>query len=291
MEVTIDPDAGFCFGVERAIQIADTELVEKKSLYCLGDIVHNHAEVTRLGAAGLNIISANDLAKLSGKRVLLRAHGEPPSTYELAKKLGVELIDATCPIVSRLQQKIRQTYLDGKDAGLQILIFGKPGHPEVVGLSGQTDNTAIIVHRPEDLETVDFGKPIRLFCQTTMSFEAYESMTGLIQDNMKKAGNPDFVVQKSFCRQVSGRTKTLKEFALSNDVIIFASDKKSSNGEFLFNVCRSVNGMSYFVHDTSELKSAWFKDVDSVGVTGATSTPKWLMEKIATVIEAMEIED
>ena len=284
MKVTIDPDAGFCFGVERAIAAAEAELGKNNSMLCLGEIVHNTAELDRLTAKGLKVVSQDDFSSIVGEKVMFRAHGEPPETYEKARAAGIDIIDASCPIVLRLQQKIKSIYLESKGEA-QIVIFGKPGHPEVIGLQGQARNSAIVVHKPEDISAINFTRPVQVFCQTTMSHESYDAICLLIQKAMKSAGNTDLTVNKSFCRQVSGRTHTLKEFALANDLIVFASDKKSSNGEFLFNVCRSVNPTSYFVHGPSELDPAWFENVESVGVTGATSTPGWLMEEVADSIE------
>ena len=287
MNVTIDPDAGFCFGVDRAIATAETELAKKGKLYCLDEIVHNTSELERLKAEGLTIISHAELPGLSGERVMIRAHGEPPGTFALAGELGIELIDATCPIVIKLQQKIRKSYEEDFPKGAQIVIFGKKGHAEVVGLSGQTGGNAIIISGAADLNLPDLSKPVRLFAQTTMDHDAYESIAGQLRAKMKLLKNDDLIVNNSFCRQVSGRSANLKEFASSNDLVLFVSDRKSSNGAFLFNVCRSVNKNSYFIHERSELIPAWFSETESVGITGATSTPVWLMNDIAEAVEEM----
>ncbi len=285
MNVTIDPDAGFCFGVEKAVETAQIELARHGQLLSLGDIVHNTAEQERLIAKGMKVIRHDELADYSGQSVLIRAHGEPPETYASALEKGIEVIDATCPIVLKLQERIWKLYHEEAGKDTQIVIFGKTGHPEITGLLGQTEGTAIIIHKAEDLAVLDYTKPIRMFSQTTMSFESYESIANLVKGRMTKAGNLDLVINKSYCRQVSGRTQSLKSFAASHDLIIFVSDKKSSNGEFLYNVCRSVNPNSNFVHGIHELDETWFSNINSVGITGATSTPKWLMEEVADVIE------
>jgi 4-hydroxy-3-methylbut-2-enyl diphosphate reductase len=281
----MDNDAGFCFGVEKAIQLAEKELAASGILYCLGELVHNTAELDRLKAKGLRIVSHEEAKKLEGQNVLIRAHGEPPDTYTELDESGIGVIDATCPIVIRLQGKISEVFKDEGQKQVQIVIFGKSGHPEVVGLLGHTNNTAIVVNSADDLEKIDLTLPVRLFSQTTMSAESYARISELISQKMHAKGNCDLVIHKSFCRQVSGRSASIREFAGSHDVIIFVSDKKSSNGVFLYNLCRSVNPDSYFVHDRSEIDEAWFENAESVGVTGATSTPRWLMESIMQAVE------
>jgi 4-hydroxy-3-methylbut-2-en-1-yl diphosphate reductase len=285
MKVTIDPDAGFCFGVERAIRIAEEELSDSKLLLSLGDMVHNAAEMGRLRQTGLKVITHDDLESLKGKKVLIRAHGEPPSTFEKAKDSGVELIDATCPIVIKLQEKVRKAFEENQDREVQILVFGKHGHPEVLGLQGQVEGKVQVVNNVDDLESVDFTQPVRLFCQTTMSAESYDAIADVMRRRMQEQGNEDLVVNKSFCRQVSGRTESLRKFAAVNEVIIFASDKKSSNGQYLFGICAEVNARSFFVNGVDDIQAEWFEKVNSVGITGATSTPRWLMEQLAKTIE------
>jgi 4-hydroxy-3-methylbut-2-enyl diphosphate reductase len=286
MDVTVDPEAGFCFGVERAIAIAQTELVKSGKLYCLEDIVHNTAELERLKEAGLTVITHADLPAMAGQRVILRAHGEPPETFAMAESLGIGIIDATCPIVAKLQERIRKSNKDEASSGAQIVIFGKKGHPEVTGLIGQTDN-AVVISKADDLSMLDFSRPIRLYSQTTMDHDAFEAMAALIKARMQKLKNDNLIVNNSLCRQVAGRSYSLKEFASSFDVVIFVSDKKSSNGAFLFNVCRSANPNCYFIHEPSEINPDWFNEARSVGITGATSTPQWLMEEIAGAVERM----
>lgn len=283
IQVMIDPDAGFCFGVEKAIELAEKELAKHGKLNCLGDIVHNTAELERLKTLGLQVIKHEELSVVENQPLLFRAHGEPPASYEAARSKGIGIIDASCPIVLKLQEKIRKQYQEEKQ--VQIIIFGKPGHPEIVGLQGQTNGEAIIVHKSEDLDLLDYSKPVRLYSQTTMSYESYQHMAELVQAKMNKAGNTDLVINKSYCRQVSGRTQSLKAFASNHDLIIFVSDKKSSNGEFLYNVCRSVNPNSKFIHGIAEMHESWFANVSTVGITGATSTPKWLMDNVAEAIE------
>lgn len=284
MHVTIDPDAGFCFGVEKAIRTAEAQLDHQQSLYCLGDLVHNKAELDRLRKKGLTIISRQDLSQMEGARILLRAHGEPPETYRLASQAGVSILDATCPIVLKLQQKIRETVLAHQDEAIQVVIFGKKGHPEVEGLLGHSAGKAIVVHNEADLDQLNYTIPIYLFSQTTMSNEEYRIISELIRERMNAYSNEKLVISKSFCRQVSGRTESIKKFAASHDVIIFASDRNSSNGAFLFQVCFAANSRSYFIHNASEIDATWLKNADSIGVTGATSTPGWLMDEIAGTI-------
>lgn len=283
----VDPDAGFCFGVENAVAIAETELAVSNSLYCLEDIVHNSTELQRLVESGLKIVSHDDLPAISGERVLIRAHGEPPETFRMAEEQKIRVLDATCPIVTKLQERIGKCYREESGKNIQIVIFGKKGHAEVLGLSGHAGNQALVVSSAKDLELIDFTRPVRLYSQTTMDIDAYEKIADLIKTNMQAHENDDLVVNNSYCRQVSRRSHTLREFAAEYDVVIFVSDTKSSNGAFLFNVCKSVNHRSHFVHDESELDPSWFYGESSVGVTGATSTPSWLMQRVAEAIEAM----
>ena len=288
MNVTIDQKSGFCFGVVYAIEMAEEILKKDHKLYCLGDIVHNNKEVDRLNNLGLEIINHDQLESLSNCKVLIRAHGEPPSTYETALKNDIELLDASCPVVLKLQHQIKEGYEQIKNINGQVIIFGKEGHAEVTGLVGQTDGKAIIVTTEEDLKKVDFAKPIYIYSQTTKSPAAFQNIINNIKDRLSSDGKSDelkFVVHDTLCRQVSGREPQLKQFAIDNDVIVFVSGTKSSNGKMLYASCREENKQSYFISDVKEIKEEWFEDVSSVGICGATSTPRWLMEEVAEFIK------
>ena len=290
MNVTIDKVSGFCFGVVHAIETAEKELSESKHLYCLGDIVHNEMEVVRLNKMGLEIINQEQFKQLKNCKVLIRAHGEPPETYKLALENNITLVDASCKIVLKLQERIRKGYEEMQSVGGQVLIYGEKGHAEVVGLVGQTDNNAIVIDEDEDLEAVDFGRPIRLFAQTTKSIAGLEHISELIKEKIKEKNGEkefDFKRHDTICRQVSNRTNELKAFAGMHEVIVFVSGKKSSNGMYLYELCNLVNARSYFISETQELKSEWFNGVKNVGVCGATSTPKWLMEEVAAELSKM----
>jgi 4-hydroxy-3-methylbut-2-enyl diphosphate reductase len=288
MNVIIDKFSGFCFGVVHAIEAAERELAESNQLYCLGDIVHNGMEVKRLVDKGLKIISHEEFTALSDCKVLIRAHGEPPETYRIAKENNITLIDASCPIVLKLQNKIRKGYEDMMAVNGQIVIYGKLGHAEVNGLVGQTDNTAIVVDKDEDIEKIDFSRPLRLYSQTTKSIDGLARVTEIITERIKKQNQNqdgfDFISNDTICRQVSNRSKELKNFSMNFEVIIFVSGKKSSNGIFLYNLCKSVNDRTYLVSEPSEIDKNWFINVENVGICGATSTPMWLMEQIANII-------
>ena len=287
MNITIDAYSGFCFGVVYAIEMAESILKDEGVLYCLGDIVHNNKEVERLNNMGLKIIEHRDLYDLHDCKVLIRAHGEPPETYSIALKNNIQLLDASCPVVLKLQHQIRAGYEEIKDIDGQVVIFGKEGHAEVVGLLGQTDNKAIIVASIEDLEKIDFTRSIYIYSQTTKSPEAYKDISLEIEKRIKRVSDNDikYIVNDTLCRQVSGREPQLKSFAKKNDVIIFVSGRKSSNGRMLYKSCRSENQNSYFISDIDELNADWFVDAKSVGICGATSTPRWLMESIEEAIE------
>ena len=287
MKITIDTYSGFCFGVVYAIEMAESILKNEGSLYCLGDIVHNNKEVERLNALGLKIIDHNDLHDLKDCKVLIRAHGEPPSTYELALKNNIQLLDASCPVVLKLQHQIKGGYEEIKQIDGQVIIFGKQGHAEVVGLLGQTNNNAIVVASFEDLEKIDFNKSIYIYSQTTKSPKAYQDITLEIEKRVKMSTNTNikYIVNDTLCRQVSGREPQLKQFSTLNDVVIFVSGKKSSNGKMLYQSCKNENQNSYFISDIDELKADWFLGVNSVGICGATSTPRWLMESVQKAIE------
>jgi len=293
MNVTIDQNSGFCFGVVYAIQMAEDELDRTGELYCLGDIVHNNMEVDRLKAKGLQIINHDDLQELKDCKVLIRAHGEPPSTYQLAIKNNIELIDASCPVVLKLQNRVHNSYEDAVSSGGQLVIYGEHGHAEVNGLVGQTNGNAIVVKTEEDLNNVDFSKPIHFFSQTTKSTAGFENMERMIQERIVKHKGSleegDFISNDTLCRQVSNREPQMRKFSSLHDVIIFVSGKKSSNGKALFSVCQSVNPKSYFISSPEELESNWFDGVNSVGICGATSTPVWLMEKVKSQIEEYSV--
>jgi 4-hydroxy-3-methylbut-2-en-1-yl diphosphate reductase len=287
MKITIDTYSGFCFGVVYAIEMAESILKNEGSLYCLGDIVHNNKEVERLNALGLKIIDHNDLHALKDCKVLIRAHGEPPSTYELALKNNIQLLDASCPVVLKLQHQIKGGYEEIKQIDGQVIIFGKQGHAEVVGLLGQTNNNAIVVASFEDLEKIDFNKSIYIYSQTTKSPKAYQEITLEIEKRVKMSTNTNikYIVNDTLCRQVSGREPQLKQFSTLNDVVIFVSGKKSSNGKMLYESCKNENQNSHFISDIDELNPSWFLGVNSVGICGATSTPRWLMESVQKAIE------
>tara|TARA_B100001250_G_scaffold409676_1_gene434516 strand:+ start:797 stop:1669 length:873 start_codon:yes stop_codon:yes gene_type:complete len=286
MKITIDNYSGFCFGVVYAIEMAESILKKEDALYCLGDIVHNNKEVDRLNNLGLKIINHSDLKNLSDCKVLIRAHGEPPETYDLALKNNIQLLDASCPVVLKLQHQIKGGYEEIKKIDGQVIIFGKEGHAEVVGLLGQTNNNAIVVASVEDLYKIDFNKSIYIYSQTTKSPKAYEDITLEIEKRVKKTNNINikYIVNDTLCRQVSGREPQLKKFSNINDVIIFVSGKKSSNGRMLYKSCKEENQKSYFVSDVDELNPDWFLGVNSVGICGATSTPRWLMESVQKAI-------
>jgi (E)-4-hydroxy-3-methyl-but-2-enyl pyrophosphate reductase (IPP and DMAPP forming) len=288
VQVTIDPNAGFCFGVGQAIREAEHALDSGEKIYCLGDIVHNAVELDRLKAKGLEVIDHSRLRELQHASVLIRAHGEPPSTYEIAENNHLVIIDATCPIVQKLQQRIHKHYQAGIESQTQVVIFGKVGHAEVSGLSGQTDDNAIVVNSEADLQKIDFSKPVKLFAQTTMDKEAFNNISIEIEQRMKLAQpgrEPNFEVFDTICRQVSGRAPSLKEFAAGLDVLIFVSGSKSSNGAYLFEICRTANPNSYRVSDAGEMRPEWFEAASHVGVTGATSTPLIQLQDVARRIE------
>ncbi|NVO83700.1 4-hydroxy-3-methylbut-2-enyl diphosphate reductase [Hymenobacter terrestris] len=287
MNVLIDKNSGYCFGVEFAIQMAEDELANEHSLYCLGDIVHNRMEVERLHALGLRIIDREQLEEIHDAKVLIRAHGEPPATYELALRNNLELIDASCPVVLKLQNRVKHAFDASTRKQGQIVIYGQPGHAEVAGLTGQTLNQAIIVMTEADLDQVDFTRPVTLFSQTTKSTAGFYHMKAVIEERILAAGGSldSFDANDSICRQVSNREPALRIFAQQHDVIIFVSGRKSSNGKALFSVVNQTNPRSYFVENEQELDEAWFHEAESVGICGATSTPMWLMERVKGRIE------
>lgn len=271
-----------------AIQMAEDELDESQALYCLGDIVHNDLEVERLGKKGLKIISNEDLKNLHDCKVLIRAHGEPPETYKTAIENNIELLDASCPVVLKLQNRVKTSYEKLQEGG-QIVIYGQHGHAEVNGLKGQTLDNAIIVKTEDDLERIDFSKPIFLFSQTTKSTEGFYRMKEIIQQRSEAMGNEVFEANDTICRQVSNRDPRLRKFAPEHDVIIFVAGRKSSNGKVLYEVCKEANTNSYFVSRPEELQPDWFEGANTVGICGATSTPKWLMDNVAEAIQKLPV--
>lgn len=275
IHIEIDSSSGFCFGVTTAIQKAEEELAKGNTLYCLGDIVHNGKEVERLHARGLITINHEQLKQLHDVKVLLRAHGEPPETYETARRNNIEIIDATCPVVLQLQRRIKKQYDANPDA--QIVIFGKNGHAEVLGLVGQTHSKAIVMEKLEDVRLLDFGRDIYLYSQTTKNLDEFRRIIDYIQGHI----SPDATFRSfdTICRQVANRMPNIASFAARHDIIIFVSGRKSSNGKVLFNTCKSVNPNSYMIEGPGEIDSSWIEGVTSVGICGATSTPKWLMEQ------------
>lgn len=284
MNITIDHQSGFCFGVKKAIDAAENSLRQGKQVFCLGDIVHNEQEVERLEKLGLRIINQQELNEMHHKTVLFRAHGEPPTSYETATKQGVNLIDATCPVVLKLQQRIKKAWeLQRKQNG-QIVVFGKKGHAEVTGLQGQTNFECIVIENLTDTKLLDYTRPMEIFAQTTKDPETFRMIVEQIKE---KAFDPDLVVaHNTTCKQVSGRAERLGTFAPQHNMIIFVGGMKSSNSKILFDICKNINPKSYFVTEPSEIQRSWFDEqVESVGIFGATSTPLWLMEKIAEQIE------
>lgn len=288
MKIEIDTRSGFCFGVVKAIQTAEKQIENSGELYCLGDIVHNEEEVRRLEELGLKVASHNLLVNLKGKKVLIRAHGEPPSTYREAKENNIEIIDATCPVVLKLQQRVHKAWLEMKECNGTIIIYGKKGHAEVIGLVGQTNGEATVVESPEDLNTINFSAPVTIFSQTTKEPDIFAKIVDEIKARMsKKFVNTDIPlkINNTICGQVANRKKELADFAAKHDLIIFVSGIKSSNGKMLFESCKQSNPRSYFVSSPNELQPEWFNNVETVGIGGATSTPQWLMEKVAQKIE------
>lgn len=279
--VEIDADSGFCFGVTRAISKAEEQLKRNGRLYCLGDIVHNSDEVDRLRSQGLMTISHEEMAALHDVPVLLRAHGEPPSTYELAHRNNIEIIDATCPVVLKLQQRIKEAYDSPEHP--QIVIYGKPGHAEVNGLLGQTDGNAKVVESEEDLVRVAPDRPTRLYSQTTMSVDGLRHIEQTLEKRMDT--DVDYRSFDTICRSVANRVDKLRDFARSHDVIIFVAGRKSSNGRFLYERCKTENPHTHFISTAAELPANLGTDVESIGICGATSTPRWLMEQVRDHIE------
>lgn len=282
IEVTIDNGSGFCFGVVKAIQSAELELNNTDELYCLGDLVHNSLEVERLKALGLHTIRHEDIELLKNKTILLRAHGEPPSTYQLAERNGIKIIDATCPVVLQLQRRIHRCYQECKDKPTQLVIYGKQGHAEVNGLVGQTNGTAIVIENTNDLKKINFQQDIILFSQTTKSLDGFGEIVEMI--NRLKAPGVQFQYYDTICRQVANRLPNIQKFAAAHDWIYFVAGKKSSNGKMLFEECKKANPHTFFITEASEITKQLPAGIKKVGVCGATSTPKWLMEEVAEKI-------
>ena len=288
MNISIDKSSGFCWGVVRTIEIAEQELGETDNLFSLGEIIHNPMEIRRLGDKGLKTITVAEMEKAKGGRVLIRAHGEPPSTYRKAEELGITLIDATCPVVTKVQERIRRFFLDG----YQVVIFGKKEHAEVVGLVGQTNGEAVVVKSVEDVEKVNLDRKTVLFSQTTMDKPTFYKIKEELQKRIKdlvigsfEDEAIEFHAKDTICGQVSGRDAKIREFAKANDIVIFAAGRHSSNGKVLFAIAKEANPRSYLIEDREELQAEWFQDIENVGITGATSTPQWLMELIKVAIE------
>lgn len=285
-KIEIDEKSGFCFGVIHAIKQAEEALKTTQPLYCLGDIVHNNAEVQRLEKKGLRTIQYEEFKQLRNATVLLRAHGEPPSTYEIAKQNNITIIDATCPVVLRLQKKIKARFEQSSAHNEQILIFGKEGHAEVVGLLGQTDNSALVINSPHDIESIDYSKALFLYSQTTKSLREFEQLQQKIQRKIdEQQSNTPFISYDTICRRVANRGTELKRFAQNYDMILFVSDRKSSNGQVLFNICKQINGNTHFINTVEDLKQLQIDKRQSIGICGATSTPKWLMEEIMQALQ------
>ncbi len=282
MIIEIDKKSGFCFGVLNAIGKAEEALAAVDMLYSLGHIVHNELEVKRLQKMGLKTITHDDFFKLKNCKVLIRAHGEPPSTYEYASQNNISLIDATCPVVLKLQQRVKNAAVKMRNENGQVVIFGHQGHAEITGLLGQTKNEAIVVEHSEDINKIDTSQPVIVFAQTTKSVDEFKKLTENIQ-NMSKSGLVE--VHDTICRQVSNRVPHLQKFAARFDAIVFVGGLRSSNAKVLFDVCKNHNNCSYFVSSPEDLQSDWFSGVETVGVCGATSTPQWLIEQIAERIK------
>lgn len=282
LSVEIDPGSGFCNGVVRAVRQAEEILSRERRLFSLGAIVHNSLELERLKARGLEIVGMDDFRRLKGETVLIRAHGEPPATYALARENGLNLIDCTCPVVLQLQRKVKEVYRGMKDSDGQVVIFGKRGHAEVNGLVGQTDGTALVIGSLEEVERIDPSRPVALFSQTTKDPDEYARICRAVEERCAHT-----VVFDTICRQVASRHKSLIAFARAHTVILFVSGKESSNGKVLFDLCCSVNPRSRWLEDASQIDPAWFAEGDSVGVCGATSTPKWQLEETAAKVSSL----
>ena len=286
MEVIIDDNSGFCFGVVRAIGEAESALESVGDVYSLGDIVHNRVEVQRLEQLGLHTISHEDMPRLEGRTLLIRAHGEPPRTYRMAEELGITVIDATCPVVARLQRRLREAYDKMQEVDGSVVLLGKRGHAEVIGLTGQADDDVVVVENEADLNNVDFTRPIYFLSQTTQSITLFNQ---LAEEIKARAKGVTVNIDDTICRRVAGREALLADFSRSVDVVIFVSGRKSSNGRVLYEVCRGANPRSYNVEESSEIDWSWLDGAERVGICGATSTPRWLMEQVAEAIKEAKL--
>ena len=285
MRIVIDDNSGFCFGVVRAISEAEASLKRCGEVYSLGDIVHNRVEVQRLETLGLSSVTHADMESLAGRTLLVRAHGEPPHTYRRAKELGIEIIDATCPVVARLQRRVREAHAYMSSVGGRVVLLGKRGHAEVIGLTGQVNDDVTVVERLEDIDSLDFSHPIHLLSQTTQSIELFNTLANTIRERMDEG--VEFIVTDTICRRVAGREPLLADFSKSVDLVLFVCGKKSSNGKVLSEVCRKANPRCYNIEEPSEIEPEWLAGVESIGICGATSTPRWLMEQVAERVTAL----
>jgi len=291
MKITIDHKAGYCFGVKNAIGQAEAMLEEEGELYSLGHIVHNQEEVKRLAGKGLKVIDYDEFSKLNNCKVLIRAHGEPPSTYETAYRNNITLIDATCPIVKHLQGNVRTQNDLSTETNSQVVFYGKKNHPEITGLVGQTGGQAIVVSAEEDIDNIDPQKAVHLYAQTTMDPQGFYLMAARITTYLERhhAGNaPQVFIHNTICRQVSNRISHLEKFAKTHQVVLFVSGKSSSNGRFLYNVCLKSNPGSYHIEEVSDIDKRWFDEIETVGITGATSTPVWQMKKVSDFLSELK---
>ena len=286
LQIEIDNNSGFCFGVTTAIKKAEEELAQGRPLYCLGDIVHNGMECDRLREMGLITINHDEMRELHDVKVLLRAHGEPPETYELARRNNIEIIDATCPVVLQLQKRIKEKFLEGQGGVTpQIVIFGKKGHAEVLGLVGQTQSTAIVIESFDEVKKLDFSRDIYLYSQTTKSLDEFHRIIDYIQSHI--APGAIFKSFDTICRSVANRMPNISQFAARHDLILFVCGRKSSNGKVLFNECLRVNPRTHLIEGPEEIQSKWLEGIETIGICGATSTPKWLMEQCQDALLAL----
>jgi 4-hydroxy-3-methylbut-2-enyl diphosphate reductase len=293
MKVTVDRHSGFCWGVVRTIDIAEEKMQNGSPLFSLGPIIHNPVEVERLRELGFQTVGLDDFDHLKGQTVLIRAHGEPPSTYERARSSGVTLIDATCPVVTKVQERIRKFH----DKGYQIVIFGKKDHAEVIGLVGHTNNEAVVIKSVDEVVTVETGRKTVLFSQTTMDKATFYEIARVLREKIMEfvvgtfeESAVDFHAKDTICGQVSGRDKKLREFSAAHDVMLFVAGRNSSNGKVLYNICREANPRTHFIEQENELLPVWFAGAATVGISGATSTPQWLMERVQSAVEHMDVE-
>lgn len=292
MKITIhvDENSGFCFGVVNAIEKAEQLLQNKQHLYCLGDIVHNNKEMERLEKLGLQTISRDEYRRLKNATVLIRAHGEPPETYQTAMENNINLVDATCPVVLRLQEKVKSSFTKGNGSGHQVVIFGKKGHAEVNGLVGQTGGDAIVISSIDELNKIDFSRPVSLYSQTTKSKEEFMKIREEIENCFTRQGlskTEYLTANDTTCRLVAKRQKLLGDFARQHELVIFVSGKKSSNGKMLYNMCKSINNNTMHISDPTEIDHQWLENIASIGICGATSTPRWLMEEVAEKLSSI----